>query len=456
MHEGVHEPGQQDHEAMIKAQRERFAWAYAATVLLGVWLAASPVTLAYGGGLAVSDTITGVLIAVLGLLAFVRKLDFWARWGLSLAGVWLLFAPLVFWTDSAAAYANDTLIALFVIGFSVLAPMMPGKAHHEAMTAPGPELPPGWSYNPSSWWQRAPVIVLAFVSLLISRYLAGYQLEHIESVWDPFFGGGTAAVLTSDISMAWPIPDAGLGAVAYSLEMLSAFMGGFKRWRTMPWMVLMFGVLIVPLGITSIVLVMLQPVAVGEWCTLCLVTAAAMLIMIPLAIDEVAAMLQFMSQARREGQNMWRTFWAGGTLREVPAERDTRSPALHGPVRPMLPAAVWGVSLPWSLLAASAEGLWLMAAPDVLGSTGAAADADRILGPLVVVVAVTSMAEVVRRFRYTNLALGALLIAAAFLLPGHVTASTISTLISGVLVIGLSFPRGPVRERYGLLQRWVG
>jgi apolipoprotein N-acyltransferase len=53
------------------------------------------------------------------------------------------------------------------------------------------------------------------------------------------------------------------------LEPLSGFMGG--RNRTMPWMVVMFGVLVVPLGVVSIVLVILQPLALGAWCTLCLV-----------------------------------------------------------------------------------------------------------------------------------------------------------------------------------------
>jgi hypothetical protein len=57
-----------------------------------------------------------------------------------------------------------------------------------------------------------------------------------------------------------------------------AWMSGKICWRTMPWMVTFFFILVVLLGIKSIVLVILQPVAVGHWCTLCLVTALIMLL----------------------------------------------------------------------------------------------------------------------------------------------------------------------------------
>src|ERR687891_1385136 len=226
----------------------------------------------------VSDLAAGTLIVILGSLTLSPRFDL-ARWGLCFSGIWLLFAPLIFWTSDAGAYANDTIVGALVIVFSVLIPMMPSRTHHEVMMTPGPDTPPGWSYNPSDWFERGPIIAMAFVGFFLSRYLAAYQLEHIPYPWDPFFNEGTRRVLDSDVSRAWPISDAGLGAVAYMVEALSVFMGGRNRWRTMPWMVLMFGVLVVPLGITSIVLVILQPIAVGTWCTLCLATALFMLLM---------------------------------------------------------------------------------------------------------------------------------------------------------------------------------
>ena len=45
---------------------------------------------------------------------------------------------------------------------------------------------------------------------------------------------GTEEIITSAVSKAWPIPDAGLGAVACILEILMAVMGDRDRWRTMP------------------------------------------------------------------------------------------------------------------------------------------------------------------------------------------------------------------------------
>jgi hypothetical protein len=156
----------------------------------------------------------------------------------------------------------------------------------------------------------------------------------------------------------------------------------------------MFGFLVVPLGATSIVLVILQPVAVGTWCTLCLITAAAMLAMIPLALDEVVAMLQFMAHTKRAGKPLWRTFWVGGTLDDL--TEDARTPRLTASPAKLAPAMVWGVTAPWNLLLTAALGLWLMAAPAVFGSQGGAADSDHLVGALVVTVAVIALAEVGR------------------------------------------------------------
>ena len=83
--------------------------------------------------------------------------------------------------------------------------------------------------------------------------MAAYQLGYTTTVWEPFFTPGTAAILTSDVSKAFPISDAGLGAVAYLIEALMGFMGDKHRWRTMPWMVTFFGILVVPLGLVSII-----------------------------------------------------------------------------------------------------------------------------------------------------------------------------------------------------------
>ena len=68
-------------------------------------------------------------------------------------------------------------------------------------------------------------------------------------------------------------------------------MGTSTRWRTMPWMVTFFFILVVPLGGVSIFFIIIQPLVIGTYCTLCLIAALAMLIMIPLSLDEVVAMV---------------------------------------------------------------------------------------------------------------------------------------------------------------------
>src|ERR671922_1937599 len=89
-------------------------------------------------------------------------------------------------------------------------------------------------------------------------------------------------------------------------------MGTASRWRTMPWMVTFFFILVVPLGGVSIFFIIIQPIMIGTYCTLCLIAAAAMLIMIPLTLDEVVAMGRYMVRSVREGRSFWSTFFRGG------------------------------------------------------------------------------------------------------------------------------------------------
>jgi hypothetical protein len=433
-------------------------WRDVTNILLGVWLLATPLTFdIFETATIKNDVICGALVVGFACLTLLPRFDL-ARWGICLIGIWLLFAPLVFWTREPGIYAMDTLVGALLITCSVLVPMMPGRAHHRVMTTPGPDTPPGWSYNPSAWMQRGPIIAMAFVGFLLSRHLAAYQLGHTSAPWEPFFGSGTKRVLESDISKAWPIADAGLGAVSYLIEALSGFMGGRNRWRTMPWMVVMFGVLVVPLGVVSLVLVVLQPIAVGAWCALCLLTAAAMLIMISPAIDEVVAMSQFLSDARREGQPFWRTFWVGGTLdahgaahgAAPEAAAETAAESRGSTVRRIL-AAMDLTNVPWNLLIAAAAGIWLMAAPAVLDMTGPAADNGHLAGALVVTFAVIAFAEIARPVRLLIIPIALWLIAAPWMLAGATPTSQWSDMAIGAALVALSLRRGRIDQRFG---RW--
>jgi hypothetical protein len=443
-----------EHHKMMCEHHKKMLWVHFTNMTLGLWLVASPFTFGYRSpAMMWSDMISGILVIVLSALSLSPpERRGWPRWANCFVGIWLLFAPLVFWSPDASACINDTLIGSLVISFAILIPGMP-KMDEMAMMVSGQDIPPGWTYNPSSWLQRTPAIALAIISFFISRYLAAFQLGYIDNIWDPFFGEGTRKILTSEVSRAWPVSDAGLGALTYMLEALSGFMGDQRRWRTMPWMVLMFGFLVIPLGVTSIVLVILQPVAVGTWCTFCLLTAIFMLIMIPTAVDEVVAMLQFLLQSRREGKSLWYTFWMGGTAQG--SREDKRYPRFDSTPLQKAPAMFWGITVPWTLLLSAALGIWLMFAPSVFQTSGATADNDHLVGALVVTFAVIAMAEVTRAARFINALFGLWIFAASWLISGVVTGNKWNGVITGVLLILLSLPRGRVKETYSSWDRFV-
>ncbi|MEX0806122.1 MAG: vitamin K epoxide reductase family protein [Candidatus Binatia bacterium] len=143
-------------------------------------------------------------------------------------------------------------------------------------------------------------------------YLALYQWRVFSTVWEPFFGEGSRTILNSSVSRILPIPDAALGAFGYLLDAIAGIVGGRARWRKMPWIVVIFGLAIGPLGIVSVLLVILQPVLFDAWCTLCLASALISVLMIGPAADEVLASLQYLKGERLAGRSLWRAFWGIG------------------------------------------------------------------------------------------------------------------------------------------------
>lgn len=408
-------------------------WSQIPLLVLGPWLIASPFSLGYRSApLIWSDMISGILVTALAVIAF-RTKRVWPAWANTFVGLWLAFAPLAFWAPDSVAYANDTLVGMLVIVFAMIIPMM--------MDMPGPEVPLGWLYNPASWQQRAPILALALVSFFLAQYMAAFQLGYIPWAWDPIFGDGTVRVIGSDLSKSFPISDAGLGAFVYLIELLSGFMGDSRRWRTMPWMVALFGIMVVPLGVVSVLFIILQPTLIGAWCAACLLTALFMLIMVALSLDEVIAMLQFLVQTRRAGKSVWRAFWLGGDA--LGDNLTPRRPRKDEPFQ-----MFGGVTVPWNLLVSALLGAWLMAAPAVFQSQGRAADSDHILGALVVTVAIIAFAEVARAARFINIALAVGIIVFPWLFGGATFASGINDLIMGVLIIALSIPRGKIKNTY--------
>lgn len=467
---------QQGDQQMMQEEHRQTLWTHYANLALGLWLLTGPFALGYSSyvaddnqlrvmaerglvapemrnlWMAWSDVVSGLLIVLFSALSASPSRRFpWAQWANATVGFWLLFAPLVLWTPLPVAYANATLVGALVITFSVLVPMMPGMSMAGMMG--GPDIPSGWNYTPSGWLQRLPIAVLGLIGFLISRYLTAYQLGHIDAAWDPLFGSGTMTIITSDMSRAWPVADAGVGGVAYMMEVLMAVMGDKRRWRTMPWMVLMFAVLVVPLGGVSIFFIIIQPIMIGTWCTLCLIAALAMAIMIPYSLDEFVAMGQFMFDARRKGKPVWRLFWVGDAMERG---EDDRAPGFAGTTPEMISEAVRGVTMPWTLLASTALGIWLMLTRLVFGSDGAMANSDHLIGALVVTFSIIAMAEVARAVRFINVAFGAWLIAAPWLLEGAGSAAaTGNGMVCGALLILLALPKGAIKNAYAGWDRYI-
>jgi uncharacterized membrane protein len=470
-----------EHMQMMERRRVATLWCHLVNIGLGLWVLSNPFMSGYliletgdldlarlagersllevssrGALMTWSDVIGGSLIVLFSILSLKRFS--WAQWANAAMGLWLMFAPLVFWTPSPASYGTGLLIGGFVIAFSVLVPMMPGMSMEGMMQKAS--VPPGWDYNPSTWIQRLPIAALAVLGILLARYLAAYQLGHIENAWDPFFSSssqktginGTEDIITSNMSKAWPVSDAGVGVMAYMLELLMAVMGDARRWRTMPWMVAAFGIVVVPLGGVSIFFIIAQPIVIGTWCSLCLLQALAMLIMMPYALDELVAMGQFLKDARRRGKPFWRTFFQGGAM-EGAAEDKT--PEFEGSLSHMTLKGLRGVNLPWQLLVISLIGVWLMFTRLIYGAEGAMANSDHLMGSLLITVSVLAMAEVARPLRLLNVFIGLWLLAAPWLFAGGSTMAIINGSVAGLAVIVLSIPQGPIRYRYAGWNRLI-
>lgn len=437
----------------LAAHRQNL-WAPFTNIALGVWLLFCPLTLGYESpAMRASDYASGLLLIVLAAMTLSAKP--WgriARWGVGGVGLWLATAPLVFWAPSAAAYLNGTLLGAVVMGLAMLARPFPHLSPVAYMT--GPDTPPGWDYSPSDWFQRLPIIALAVVGLVISRYMAAYQLGHIEGVWDPFFAGpasdtknGTEEIITSAVSEAWPVPDAGLGALTYLIEILTGIIGSRRRWRTMPWLVLLFGFLIVPLGVVSITFIIIQPIILGTWCTLCLIAACAMLLQIPYSFDEIIATLEFLRRRARQGRPWILIVFTGDSDDDV-SETAQADNFRQKPSALIKDIFAGGLSCPWTLFACGAIGIWLMLTRITLGASGQMANADHIIGALVVTITVTAVAEVTRPVRYLNALLGLALLIMPFIFT--VTFSqTAASVVCGVALILLSLLGGAIRNRYG-------
>ena len=471
---------ERDHAAQMRQMHFSMLWVHWLVMGLGLWLATAPSVfgtfdqtefsaavqrVTEDRGLwdaatrswltAWNDVFTGLLIMVFAGLSLRPGMG-WAQWANAALGVWLLAAPLIFWTPNASVYASDTLIGALVIALTILIPMMPGMSR-EGMMDDG-DIPPGWTYCPSTYVQRLPIIALGAVGFILSRILAAYQLGHVDGVWEPFFSSpsglnGTEYIVTSDVSKAWPIADGGLGAMSYMFEILMGVMGSRLRWRTMPWMVALFGIVVGPLGIVSIYFIIIQPITIGTYCTICLMAALAMLIMIPFSLDEIVAMIQFMVWNTRRGRPFWRAFFRGDAL---PGSSKGGDMSFDAGVLAVFRQGARGVIVPWTLALSAGIGIFLMFSRAIFGNEAAMANSDHLMGALVLTTAVIAWAEVARPLRFLNILFGLwLIVAPLFLEGGTVAGSLVGMMLGGALIL-LSLPRGRRSdEHYGSWDRFI-
>lgn len=455
------DPQQLQEQDNARRQREHGAWrwAHAVNIALGLWvLTQASIVDVDSPWLIGAELLIGAGIILCSTIALSWR-GTWARYVTAGLGIALMFAPFALWSDNAAAYTSDTLVGMLVFGFALASFPEPGVSPVAANA--GPTVPHGWSYNPSGWIQRMPIIALALLGLFVSRYLGAYQLEQVPGVWEPFFAGdptnpqnGTEEIITSDVSRMIPVPDAALGAWVYGIEVVTGLIGSARRWRTMPWLVIAFGILIAPLGLVSIFFIIIQPIAIGTWSTLTLIGASAMLIQIPYSIDELLASLQFIRRRHKAGKNWLRVLFVGDTDDASEADRNAKG-EFDRPTGAMVrDFFVGGVSLPWNLVLVAPIGIALMLSRVTFGTEGLMAHSDHVIGALILTTLSVAAAEVTRAARYFLVPLALALIASPFVFGGP-GGAMLFNVAAGVALVVLCRNRGPIRERYGSWDRRI-
>lgn len=102
----------------------------------------------------------------------------------------------------------------------------------------------------------------------------------------------------------------------------------------------------------------------------------------------------------------------------------------------------------WAQVVNVLVGLWLMAAPAVLGYHGLARTSDRIVGPIAATIATIAISEATRPVRWANVACGAWLLLVPWV-AGAGTAAAVNSLAVGVVLIACAAVRGRRRQRLG-------
>ena len=103
----------------------------------------------------------------------------------------------------------------------------------------------------------------------------------------------------------------------------------------------------------------------------------------------------------------------------------------------------------YAQLAAFLLGVWLTAAPGVLGYGGPAWTNDHVLGPVAATAALTAVFVATRPVRWVNLPVGAWLVVAPWVLGYPGRAETINATVVGAWLVALSLGGATIPDRLG-------
>lgn len=106
----------------------------------------------------------------------------------------------------------------------------------------------------------------------------------------------------------------------------------------------------------------------------------------------------------------------------------------------------------WARYAIILVGIWLMAAPGIFDFEKFIADNDRIVGPIVVTIAVISISESTRNIRFANLLPGAWLLFAPWVLDYDNSIAFASDYVAGLLILGLALVK--LKRKYSFGGGW--
>ena len=288
-------------------------WARIIEFIIAIWLISSSRLFYHPANpdfFWVSDLICGAAITVFALFSLKGSLQ---KLHLCSIGIALYLVVLGFSSSAfppPALFQNYLILGLLLLMFALVpsSPSLPPAVFKESYLKV--------SAYPSRWSQRIHLSCYSALATAIAVYMGLYQWGIVEEVWDPIFREGTDRVLNSDVSMILlryiRMPDAILGAITYFGDIIFAFAGSSRRWQDRPWLVLLFGLYVIPPALVSILLVVIQGTVLNTWCFLCLITACISVFLILLAFSEVKISICYLTavwKKRRDRRLLWNTLW---------------------------------------------------------------------------------------------------------------------------------------------------